>query len=194
LKRLGFSQIHASGWLYFLNNRNVQFFASVAKKLKCDSAELFFAGYGNRFFGKPLELLKVKSSFGFAYDISTSAATQIDSSDGVGVLLDNCNILLSSFSSGPPTISGCVSHGIELKNNAIFTVEEAIAGSGNGGAGVYLHDGAAVYTKGSAVHTLTGSVGELSVDGTTEIATWADILGGGGVALMETNAFARKIG
>jgi len=175
LIRLGFSQIHASGWLYYLNNQNVQFFASVARRLKCDTADLFFAGYGNRFLGKPLELLKVKSTFGFAYDISTSAQTKIDNSDGVGVLLDACNITLSQYSPYPLSISNSASHAIQMKNNSILTVEEVIEGSGNGGAGIMAYGNSQVLVKDGVVPTVTGTVGDISVDGTVQDATWAQI-------------------
>ncbi len=71
-------------------------------------------------------------------------------------------------------ISGSASHAIEC-NHSRLHLDGAVTGTGNTGAGVYAHNGSVVNIKNGAPPTLTGTVGDLSFDGTTEECEWTDI-------------------
>jgi hypothetical protein len=93
--------------------------------------------------------------------------------DGIYILNSNIGIkeLTSSYSS---------SHGIELENSTLrVVISGTLSGSSNTGAGVYAHSGSRmlIHTDSTTV-TITGTVGHLSVDGTTEDSTWTAITGG----------------
>lgn len=75
-------------------------------------------------------------------------------------------------------VSGSASHGITVANNSYLNMLGAVTGSGNAGAGVYAHSGAIVHIKNGAAPTLTGTVGDLSFDGSTEASEWSAIDGG----------------
>jgi hypothetical protein len=92
-------------------------------------------------------------------------ATIVNSS-GVGLKLRNCEVALQAGD-----ISGCGSHAIEaVKSLVNFT--GAVAGGTNTGAGCYAHSGSVVHVKTGSLPTLTGTVGDLTFDGTTPII-WA---------------------
>jgi hypothetical protein len=66
------------------------------------------------------------------------------------------------------------SHGLEAENSVV-QLDGAVVGSGNTGAGVRAHTRSTVTIKNGAAPTVTGTVGNFSIDGTTEASTWAVI-------------------
>ena len=50
-----------------------------------------------------------------------------------------------------------------------------VGGSGNTGAGLRGNSGSNVFITDGSTPTITGTVGDISTDGTTEDATWAEI-------------------
>lgn len=90
-----------------------------------------------------------------------------------GILINSSTIRVKST----VDISNNTSHGIVL-NKSFLHLDGGVTGTGNGGAGVYAHSGSVVHVKHGAVPTITGTVGNLSFDGTTEASTWAAIDGG----------------
>ena len=189
---LGVSILNSSTTVWVIECVNSYLVAVVSNGLiKMEGCGLFYAG--SAFNIRYLELESCWATFGdscFLVSNSGYAVSKISNPSGVGLVLRNTVIGIDGID-----ISGCSSHGAEISQSSnLYLYWNAVTGSGNGGAGVFLHDGANVYTKGSAVHTLTGTVGELSTDGTTEDSTWANILAGGDISMMSKNAFARKIG
>jgi len=67
-----------------------------------------------------------------------------------------------------------------------------VVGSSSG-AGVYAHSGSVVHIKDGAPPTLTGTVGDLSTDGTTQISTWAAIDAGTPVAVLAEMTLAKEV-
>jgi hypothetical protein len=62
----------------------------------------------------------------------------------------------------------------------------AVSGTGNTGAGVHAKNNSTVLIADGSPPTLTGTVGNLSFDGTTQASTWAAI--DGGTPAIETTA------
>jgi len=114
-------------------------------------------------------IAKALTSFANIVNTSGYATTKIGGSD-VGILLVDSTLRIGSG----VDISGCSSHGIEALHSRL-DLDGAVTGTGNGGAGVYAHSNSTVLIKNGSPPTLTGAVGDLSTDGTTEATTWADV-------------------
>jgi hypothetical protein len=101
-----------------------------------------------------------------------------------GLMIDNAAAVgltaKSSYIAGAKlSINNCGSHAIELQDSFLdlagIAAGSAISGSSNTGAALYAHLGSkAVFPSGKAP-TLEGTVGDISLDGTTEESTWAAI-------------------
>jgi hypothetical protein len=79
------------------------------------------------------------------------------------------------------SISDQTGHGITL-NNSILRFGAAVAGTGNGGAGVYMSNRSSVIITSGTPPTLTGTAGNCSLDGSTGFdlgsgtsAFWTDV-------------------
>jgi hypothetical protein len=75
---------------------------------------------------------------------------------------------------GAPLSRDNTSHGIALDNSCAKI--GVATGTGNGGAGVHVTRGSHVRLTGAP--TITGTVGDVTIDGTTPASTWAAIAGG----------------
>jgi hypothetical protein len=96
-----------------------------------------------------------------------------------GLLVDNGSVVTVS---GAAVFENNTAHGIEVKKGSSLHFEgTAPTGSGNTGAGVYAHTKALVTIEDGETPTVTGTVGDVSLDGTTEESTWADIDAGKGI-------------
>jgi len=84
----------------------------------------------------------------------------------------------ASLGFGVVDISNSPSHAIELVGPGHIHFGGVVTGTGNAGAGVYAHGGAHITLASGVTPTLTGAVGNLSVNGTTQATTWAAIAGG----------------
>lgn len=100
-------------------------------------------------------------------------ASSFSNAAGVGLAISGC----SNLEFGPIDVSDCGSHGIQVQSTLLH-LNGVVTGTGNTGAGVYTHSGSVVHIKDGSPPTLTGTVGDLSTDGTTEATTWADVDGG----------------
>jgi len=89
-------------------------------------------------------------------------------------------------------IANCTSHAVEC-NNSRLHLDGAVTGTGNAGAGVYAHSGSVVHIKNGAPPTITGTVGDLSTDGTTQVSTWAAIDAGTPVAVLAEMTMAKEV-
>ena len=105
----------------------------------------------------------------------------IENNNGIGLYMKNSYVSLSDTID----ISNCSSHAIELDNSRIDFLG-ATTGSGNTGAGLYGHSGSKVLITDGSPPTLTGTVGEISSDGITEMAQWSDVDGGNEYRLANT--------
>lgn len=94
--------------------------------------------------------------------------------------------------SGAVDVSNSPSHGVTVVHGFLH-LDGAVAGSGNTGAGVYAHSGSVVHIKNGAAPTLTGTVGDLSTDGTTQKSTWAAIDGGTPVSDTAEMTMAKEV-
>ena len=93
--------------------------------------------------------------------------TRITGSSGVGLTVQGSEINLGAGIE----ISGHGSHAIEI-DNSFVKFNGDITGSGNGGAGCYLHNRGTAFIDDGAPPTVTGSAGEVSLDGTSEASKW----------------------
>lgn len=110
----------------------------------------------------------------------------VSGSGGVGIELNHC-----AFSTRTGvTIEGCTSHGIEAKDSFI-EIDRVLSGSGNGGAGLYIHTASRCVLRGSGHPTLSGAFGEVSLNGTSEESTWSTIADGAAIngATVNNNEF-----
>jgi hypothetical protein len=98
---------------------------------------------------------------------------QVSGSTGAGLTLVNSNISVSSLQ-----IDDCGSHAIEVNKSKLTHSSGTITGSGNTGAGVYVHSQGIVHTKSGSAPTITGTVGEVSLDAISQESTWAAIEAG----------------
>lgn len=121
----------------------------------------------------------VGRGWGFIANQSGYATTKINPASGVGLLIKSSDLDLDSG-----TIENCGSHGIEIQSSRI-DIQGALAGTGNGGAGIRGHLGAKVLIKNGDPPTITGTVGDFSVDGSAGVdlgsgvsAFWNDVDGG----------------
>jgi len=90
-------------------------------------------------------------------------------------------------------ISNITGHAIEVQHGYLNLLG-AVTGSSNTGAGVYAHSGSVVHIKnGAAPPTLTGTVGDLSFDGTTQASTWAAIDGGAPAVSAAELSMAKEV-
>jgi hypothetical protein len=96
--------------------------------------------------------------------------TTVTNAGGVGLFFKHCDVLLLSG-----TIENCGSHAIEAHHSLIkFT--GAVAGTGNTGAGLYIHSGSYAHITNGTPPTVTGGTpGDVSFDGTSEASSWATI-------------------
>lgn len=102
------------------------------------------------------------------------AKTVIDNASGVGFTIENSTVKMEALE-----INDCGSHGIEVNDSKLYhDGTAALAGTGNAGAGCYVHSQSNVHITDGSPPTLTGTVGDVSLDSTTEESTWAAIDGG----------------
>jgi hypothetical protein len=97
----------------------------------------------------------------------------ISNSSGVGLLIQHSEVKLGDDGD----ISNCSSHGIEVDHSKLL-IRGNLAGSGNGGGGVYAHAGSFVEIDNGDPPTLTGNMDsgtDLTFNGTTEASSWATI-------------------
>lgn len=154
----------------------VRFDASVLDSIQCMSSNM---GRANEFMHRGsrctrLEVYDSKSTYGSLVNIKTDsgfATTRIGGNgSGPGILLERSSVCIHSG----VDISGNTGHGISL-NNSMLKFSGAAAGSGNSGAGVFGKNNSIVTITDGSPPTLTGTVGDISVDGTTEVAEWSEI-------------------
>ena len=82
---------------------------------------------------------------------------------------------------GPCDISNSSTHGIVVGGSSALGIEGGLTGSGNTGAGIHVKQCSKVFIKSGVTPTVTGTVGDTSLDGTTEASTWAAIVAGANV-------------
>lgn len=116
--------------------------------------------------------------------------TKIDGSAGVGLSVESGSIDIAAG----VEISGNASHGIEVGDGGLVRMLGAVVGTGNAGAGVYCKPGGKVATTGGAPPTLTGAIGDVSLDGITQAKTWIDIDGGDPAVNDRANSIVVKDG
>lgn len=146
-------------------------------------------------------------AFGSRANSFTVGGSRLLAKDGSALITTSANFATTKFGGGAigiklysaavrigagVDVSGCSSHGIEA-NNSYLWLDGAVTGTGNTGAGVYAHSGSVVHIKDGAAPTLTGTVGDLSFDGTTQASTWAAIDGGTPAALAAEVSMAKQV-
>lgn len=107
---------------------------------------------------------------GFA-PVEIRNAASAGKSLGVGIRLLN-----SSISMDAATIKDCDSHAIEAMGSFLNLTFGVVGGTGNTGAGVYAHWTSTVLARTTAMPTVTGTVGDVSVTNpAAQQDTWANI-------------------
>jgi len=122
---------------------------------------------------KKLELFRAVCTLG--YNPTLGTISLITGSDDFGIEAKDSRITVSVIDTN---ISNSSSHGIKLDNSTLEFIDAKLIGSGNDGAGVYAINGSAILAKDGQESTLTGTVGDISVDGTSELMAWADVASG----------------
>ncbi len=91
------------------------------------------------------------------------------------------------------TINDSPSHAIRVDEARLYIQNGAsVVGTGNTGAGLYAYANGMVDVTGTP--TLTGTVGDVSLDGTTQAVTWANLAAGGNDQASATEfSFVRKV-
>ncbi len=113
---------------------------------------------------------------------NNSSPVEVTSS-GVGILIRNSNINVAGWSGGVD-VSNCGSHGIEIIASNVH-LRRYLTGSNNTGAGVYAHLGSTVTTQSGYYPALTGTIGDITTDGTTSAGSWSGV--NSGTPIVDTN-------
>lgn len=109
-------------------------------------------------------------NYGQLLNTTGCAVTRCGGGTGPGIQVRNGAVEISAGID----ISNTTGHAIEVQHGYLNMLG-AVTGTGNTGAGVYAHSGSIVHIKNGAPPTLTGTVGDLSFDGTTEATEWATV-------------------
>jgi hypothetical protein len=113
--------------------------------------------------------------YGLAYG-GALIQPEIVNAAGVGLTIEDCNgVTIHDID-----INNCGSHAIEVINSRLefFGTAQVAVGTGNVGAGLYAHRGSKITIPNGNPPTITGTIGDISTDGTTEATAWSDIDGG----------------
>jgi hypothetical protein len=109
----------------------------------------------------------------YVNDGSTYGKSLVDSAVGSGIEAINCDFTIV----GGVNISDCSAHGVSL-DHSLCKLNGIVVGTGNTGAGVYATNNSTVNIANGSTPTITGTVGNISFDGTTQATTWAVVDGG----------------
>ena len=181
-KCLGVSQRNINSSYHISSSGYVLCYNSYLRDLTFNQTQLVYLYYGVRIKGGILTLNGNNKVY-FLPSTSSYSSCEIDGSSGVGVDSTNSNLLLPS-TTNQPIIQNCASHGISLKSSTL-ELQDGIDGTGNVGAGIYAcRNSQIIVSAGITTPTLTGTVGDISVDGTTEAITWADVMEGSELRLV----------
>lgn len=109
-----------------------------------------------------------------------------------GIYMFGCDPVAIDCTGTDMSIDNCSSHAIELDDSRLKITSGVISGSGNTGAGLYAHMGSKFNYVSGHKPTVTGTVGDVSIDGTTQESTWAAIDGGTPIADLNEMTLVRK--
>lgn len=129
-----------------------------------------FYVYKGSFIGS-LNSVFSKGSFSITTSYLTGIQSTIKGSSGAGLNLEDSTISILD----PLSIDDSTTNGVQAKHSRVEIGTAALSGSGNGGAGLYAIEGSIVTIKDGYKPTITGSVGDVSTDGTTEATTWEGV-------------------
>lgn len=147
---------------------------SIARVVDAEGTYFNLVGFGCRFYGGStcFEMRECQISKIGMLDAG-SAVTKFDGATGIGLKAIGSVVRINSA----VNFSDNGSHGIQADNSTIRFGAAAV-GTGNTGAGVHAKNNSTVLITDGSPPTLTGTVGNLSFDGTTQKSTWAAIDGG----------------
>ena len=165
-------------------------YASSFKNVSIIGSAINTIGFGSRVNGTMSLLACWK---GGSSAIFRSAGTyrdfQVDSSSGVGLTIDSCGYIDCT----KMILSNNGSHGLELLNSKL-SATDVISGTGNTGAGAYVHDGAKMTFASGYTPTATGTVGDCAMsDPATQEDTWANIATAGSLVVANELSSVRKV-
>lgn len=138
---------------------------------------------------------KVMLQLGSVLEIGNNAyygnSAIIEGSNGIGIDAKDSRVRLTLSA----IVRNNASHGIAL-DNSILDCEgtSVLSGTGNTGAGIYVHSGSKVsYPSGSAP-TITGTVGDIAItDPATEDLTWAELDAAGKAVIAAEDVILKKV-
>lgn len=183
---------HSTG-ISILNTGEVNLFGIMHLTANSIDAKKFtaracrFHNFGNGFRLRNVELYETQSikdkAGGFITCASEYYSNIIESSTARGLLVRGSWCKIDYNASAPTIIRNNTTHGIEVKDNGYLWLNGALEGTGNGSSGVYLGIKATVEIDEDNPPTLTGNSGtvEVTIDGTTQKETWANIAAGASV-------------
>lgn len=190
VQALGFSQLNPLSKLDYQNCSAVFINGVGAKLVDVANSQLRTVTQGTRVRGQCIfisnsRLPDPQDQFS---NLSGYQPTTIEGAAGSGVVADSC---LMRFGSGV-VIKDHGSHGIEV-TNSVVAFSGATTGSGNAGAGMRGSGRSLVTIADGSPPTLTGTIGDFSVDGTTSASTWAGIDGGTPVSDALEQTVAKEV-
>lgn len=109
-----------------------------------------------------------------------------------GITIEDSWPVRIGAANGGVDISNNAGHGIVAVNSKVI-FNGVITGANNTGAGVYASSGSTIHLKRDVTPTLTGTIGDLSTDGTTQKSTWAAIIAGTPVADTDEMTIAKEV-
>lgn len=189
--RVGLGQVHASGRLALQGSGYILLQESFVKSAVLASVLSYSISGGSR-------ILSITANDCRRYpDTALTSPHNIKNDSGfattkigggtIGLSLQNS----SCFINTGVDLSGSSSHGIEANRSYLYLL--GVAGSSNGGAGVYAHSGSVIHTKSGSPPTLTGSLGDLTTDGTTPAGTWTEVESGTKIMDLNESTLIKKV-
>jgi len=180
----GFGLIPSAGKITANDYLSVTLYQTFATQVLLQRGDAFAVNVGSRI--KSLQVAGVDATNLNAAMISTTAGYATTT-------LNYLRLVDSTVRIGAGvSVSDSSTHGIEVNHGRVH-LDGAVTGTGNTGAGVYAHSGSVVHIKNGAAPTLTGTVGNLSFDGTTEASTWAAIDAGTKAVDLSELSLAKEV-
>lgn len=108
----------------------------------------------------------------FGGNAANWAGTKILNSDENGITIEyGCGTSSTYATQDPVQISNAAAHAIEVRRHGYYAIGN-MQGSGNGGAGLYIHNESIARIVRNLGTALTGALGEVTIDGEFQQYTW----------------------
>lgn len=168
---IGTSSLSASGGIKITATANYNLNSLITSHSVIIANSFGYVSNGSRIYNLNYQCSLAAGPSVSTYEISNTANyanTKLGGGTN-GITMDNSYVRIASGD-----ISNCSSHAISMAHSELI-FQGAVTGTTNTGAGVYAHSGSVIHIKHGSPPTLTGTVGNLSIDGTTEATSWTTL-------------------